>query len=364
MQDSGGIVVTIDAEFDANANLVSAASVSNVSLAQSLDFEGIVYAGGTSIFVSEEGSPSVREYDLNTGNFLQALGRPSVFGFRQPNRGFESLARSADGTTMWTANEEALSVDGGPSTPTLGSTVRLLRYDEIGSSYAVGSQYAYITEPIHGSLAANRSGLSDMVALPDGSLLALERSLAFASPLFLSSIFAVDFTEATDISASNFDAGLLSDPNYTPVGKDLLWAGAADAGSGQNLEGLALGPRLANGNWVLFGVSDDSDSNSSTITSWELSANPDADFNVDGNVDGIDFLSWQAGSGTSVGAKFESGDADRDGDVDSDDLAVWDAGYAAITGSNALQVPEPTAACLLLSSLLLGVVVRPFRYWH
>ena len=366
VQDDGGIVVTIDAEFDTSANLVSVASVSSAVLDQALDFEGIVSTGEGSVFVSEEGSPGVREYDPNTGNLLQVLGRPSVFGFRRPNRGFESLARSADGTTMWTANEEALTVDGNLSTPTTGSTVRLLKYHESGSTYTAGSQYAYVTEPLHGSAVSNsRSGLSDLVVLPDGTLLALERSAAGALPPFLTSIFEVDFENATDISDPNYDVGLIANPSYTPASKELLWAGAADGGLfGVNLEGLALGPRLANGNWVLFGVSDEGNTNGSVIATWELSATPDADFNADGGVDGIDFLAWQAGFGTSLGAKFQSGDADRDGDVDGDDLAVWAAGYAAIAGSNTLPVPEPTGSCFLLSSLLLGVVARPSRYLH
>ena len=353
VQDSGGLIITIEAEFDAGGNLVSAASTGSLSLANSLDFEGIAYTGSAleTAYISEENSPGVREYDLATGNLLEVLSIPSVFGNRRGNLGFESLARSADGSVMWTANEEALTVDGAEANPTTGSTVRLLHLEANGGSYDAGAQYAYVTEPIHGGLFPDRSGLTDLVVLPDGTLLALERSNAFAAPLFLSSIYAINFEGATDISASNFDAGLLADPNYTPVDKEPLWAGAADGANGQNLEGLALGPRLANGDWVLFGVVDDgSDSDpfsSNTVVSFTISATPNADFDSNGAVDAGDFLAWQQGSGTAVGAAFSQGDADRDGDVDGVDLGIWESSYSTIS-STLHTVPESSAWLLLL----------------
>jgi len=139
---------------------------------------------------------------------------------------------------------------------------------------------------------------------------------------------------------------------YSSVVKELLWSGTADGGFfGQNLEGLALGPQLANGNWVLLGVVDDGDSfSSNTIVSFELSANPSADFNQDGHTGGADFLGWQRGFGTQLGALLSEGDANRDGAVNSDDLALWAAMLGA-PASLATQktVPEP-------STLALGLV--------
>ena len=49
-----------------------------------------------------------------------------------------------------------------------------------------------------------------------------------------------------------------------------------------------------------------------------------ADFDVDLDVDGSDFLAWQRGLGASGAAAMRTnGNADGDGDVDGDDLAVW-----------------------------------------
>ena len=49
----------------------------------------------------------------------------------------------------------------------------------------------------------------------------------------------------------------------------------------------------------------------------------DADFNNDGGVDGLDFLIWQRGVGSTDQSDNSKGDANLDGVVDSDDLKIW-----------------------------------------
>ncbi len=367
VEDNGGKVDRFEVELDLVGNLVSAATTDQLQLPQTLDFEGIAYTGADqdSIYVSEENNPGVREYDFSTGGLLQNLSIPSVFANRAGNRGFESLALSPSGQTMWTANEEALTVDGSLSTTSAGSVVRLLHLEADGGSYTAGSQYAYVTEPIHPGLIPNRSGLADLVALPDGTVLALERSASgLGSPTYLNSIYEIDFSLATDVSDPNFDSGLVG-KSYIPVTKQLLWSGAIDGSAGQNLEGLTLGPRLASGDWVLVGVVDNSNGgdpfSSNTVVSFALSASLSADFNEDNRVDGLDFLAWQTGFGTTLGAHFSQGDADRDGDVDSSDLSIWSASYATSIGSEVRAVPEPSSVALALICAVL--CLRPHRTW-
>lgn len=50
---------------------------------------------------------------------------------------------------------------------------------------------------------------------------------------------------------------------------------------------------------------------------------PQADFDSDGDVDGIDFLTWQRGFGIISGATLAYGDADGNGAVDAVDLMEW-----------------------------------------
>lgn len=49
-----------------------------------------------------------------------------------------------------------------------------------------------------------------------------------------------------------------------------------------------------------------------------------ADFDRDNDVDGDDFLTWQRHVGMTECASRAEGDADGDGDVDGDDLAIWE----------------------------------------
>ena len=51
------------------------------------------------------------------------------------------------------------------------------------------------------------------------------------------------------------------------------------------------------------------------------------DFDGDGDVDGADFLKWQAGFPTASGATRADGDADGDGDVDGQDFLIWQGNY-------------------------------------
>jgi hypothetical protein len=170
---------------------------------------------------------------------------PAIYRKIRPNRSLESLSRAGD--ALWTANEEALAVDGPISNATSGTRVRLQRFDAAG---APAGQWAYVTDPYPGGpfLGLETSGVADLVALENGELLVLER--AFSDQGFRARIYQVDFAGATNTSAL---ARLDSQP-FTPVGKSLLWDSGAVAA---NYEGLALGRSLDAGDWSLVLLSDD-----------------------------------------------------------------------------------------------------------
>ena len=256
-------LLAFDLAINAAGAITGISNVTAIPITFSRDFEGIAYTNPTrnSVFLADEttaNGPCVRELSLMTSGQFQIVTIPMVFtANKRTNLGFESLARSPDGTVMWTANEQALIVDGSTSTATDGTAVRLLELDVNGNVVTAGPQFAYEVEPIHGTstFGSPQSGLCDLVAMPDGRLLALERSVVVGTPIYLSRIFEIDFAGATDVSIGVLGNGLAGQ-DYIAVGKELLFAGAADAASGQNLEGLTLGPQLANGNWVLIGVVD------------------------------------------------------------------------------------------------------------
>lgn len=355
VQDTGAGVVTFDAEFDLGGGLLSAAAVSNQPLGVSLDFEGIAHVG-SSLFLSDETGPGVREFDPTSGNQLQSVTIPSVFANARGNRGFESLAFDESTATLWTANEEALTVDGAPATQASGTTVRLLELNVNGSALTAGGQFAYEVEPIHGfAITGARSGLAELISMPDGTLLALERSAALALPPILNQVYEIGFAGATDVSVGTLAGGLQGE-SFTPVSKQLLWSGSI--AGGENLEGMAIGPRLPNGAWAMLGVVDNGGNGANTIAAFTAIpttpiplAADSADFDDDGDVDGADYLAWQRGMDVATLAGAAHGDANHDGQVTGADLAIWQNQYAVSTSASAQAVPEPTSAGLLLVAI-------------
>jgi len=91
-----------------------------------------------------------------------------------------------------------------------------------------------------------------------------------------------------------------------------------------------------------------------------------ADFDLDGTVDGSDFLAWQRGFGTSPTARFDQGDSDLGGAVDAADLMAWSALYGTqgspAVAASSTTVPEPTAISLFITALMAFAINRGSRF--
>lgn len=253
VSDSGAMLFDVDIQIDSATGLILGAAVTgSLALGAGTDLEGLVLAPlGGSVYASDEIGPAIREYRLSDGVLLSTLSVPAVFAAIRSNLSFESLAMrvapQVGDDALWTANEEALTVDGAISSAQSGTVVRLQRFD---STLAPDGQWAYLTDPYPGApfLGLERSGVADLLALPSGEILVLERS--FSTALFRMRLYQVDLSGATDTTAL---ASLVTDP-FTPVGKTLLWE---RAGVLENFEGLAVGKELDAGDWSLLLVSDD-----------------------------------------------------------------------------------------------------------
>ncbi|MFG0259060.1 MAG: esterase-like activity of phytase family protein [Phycisphaerales bacterium JB041] len=249
VMDNSDRVVLFELALGADGSVLRLEGVRGLTLGGSGDHEGISATGAGTVLVGHEGAMTVREFRLSDGALLRTLSVPAVYSSRRGNLGLESL--SFDPAFAWTANEEALTVDGARATPEAGTAVRLLRLGPDGEAL---SQHAYEVEPMHGPRIPfgnpGQSGLSELVSLPDGTLLAVERSLALASPVFLTRIYRVEFANATEVSG--FDG--LAGAEYVPVGKALVYSGGHN-----NLEGMCLGPRLSPSVHALVGVVDNGD---------------------------------------------------------------------------------------------------------
>lgn len=232
--------------------IVSASIAAAIQLAAGSDVEGVAYnAANTSVFTSDESGPAIREHSIADGSLLQTLSVPSVFADHRSNLSLESLSLQQGQAALWTANEEALSADGPVSSFTAGTSVRLQKFD---ATLSAAGQWAYVTDAISGDIGGNGrdievSGVADLVALPNGDLLVMERALGGSPFGFRIRLYQVDFTGASDVTGLPALAG----QTYTPVGKTLLWQGQFSAA---NFEGIALGPPLAGGLYSLLLVSD------------------------------------------------------------------------------------------------------------
>ena len=232
-----------------------------VQMSDSADMEGCAFdpASGN-VWISQESGAKIREFNPATGTLIRSAPVPAIQNQYYGNYSLEALTISGDGLTMWTANEEALKCDGTNSTQNAGSTVRLTKFTRtsVRSNWTPAGQWAYLTQAVgsapvvYNNDVKSRSGVAGLCALPDGTLLVLERNLHGSSILsanFYTKIYEVDFTGATDVSSMT----ALKGASYTRVTKTLrynmdnVWV---------NYEGICLGPRLNDGSCTLVLVAD------------------------------------------------------------------------------------------------------------
>ena len=245
------------------------------------DAEGIALDPQTrALWVSDEGNPpTIAEYGLNGVATGRSAPVPAIQRDCRNDRNLslEALTISPDGLTMWTANEQALKCDGPTSkgNSTVSTVVRLTRFTRgtPDAAWEAAGEWAYpcdACEPVPSSLSMfasqvsqfSESGLSGLCALPDGSLLALEREVSIAS-LGRCRIYRVTtgaLADATEVS----DFPALTNATYDAVAKgDCLLEFNGPQPSyllGTNsiivYEGIALGPILNDGSRAVCLVSD------------------------------------------------------------------------------------------------------------
>lgn len=225
------------------------------------DPEGMRLADGVLLWAherDENGRPYAGVMRLD-GRQVRAFDLPDVYfpaagvGIRT-NLGFESLTLSADRRSVILANENALQQDGPEASVDEASPARMLVFDlQSGQQVA---EHVYLTETV---IAApepadgfKTNGLVELLALEDGTLLAMERSFSAGKGTVIR-LFQVDMTGATDISGM----ASLRDQPVTPVAKTPV-ATLRDGDPVDridNVEAMTFGP-LVDGKRTLLFVSD------------------------------------------------------------------------------------------------------------
>ncbi|MBW4693876.1 MAG: esterase-like activity of phytase family protein [Lyngbya sp. HA4199-MV5] len=241
-----------------------------------IDPEGIALSPLETVFISSEGvtnrgiPPFVREFDRQTGQWKRSLQIPKRYlpdakGEQQTqgvqdNLGLEALtiASGSYGNTsvepfrLFTTPESALKQDVSDLDQTQGAKNRLLHYLVDGQRALLVSEHLYQLDPPPSGAISH--GLTELIAIDQGGhFLSLERS--FGSNGFQVKLFQLATGGATDISSYDSLKGTLR--GTTAIPKKLLLDLTQLGIPLDNLEGMAIGPRLPDGSRSLLLVSDD-----------------------------------------------------------------------------------------------------------
>lgn len=300
-EDSGGTVHWAEIAVDRTDGSVSSVvfRATTHPAPPSADLEGIACRktrGGlrNALYLADESAPSIHLRQLSpsgdyaAGAWVRELPLPAPLRSHRGNKGVEAMALSPDERILWVANEDALPEDGPVATTERGSRVRLYAMDASTTASPPESAdppwWFYELDPATGTsfphLPAPFNGLAELCALPDGRLLALERSYGFltrgaADPrgsLIAISIYLIDplASKPADPSGPPGPSGIpdvhhaedaeppsaartAAAPRPPVLAKTLLWRGLTGR---SNYEGMTLGPALADGSRALLLVAD------------------------------------------------------------------------------------------------------------
>ena len=249
-----------------------APSPTNV-LGNAFDPEGFVIGpNNRHFYVSDEYGPSLYEFDkkgkrvrsfVTPANLIprDAAGMPNFASNdgnttgKRTNRGFEGLAISPDGSYVYAMLQSAMLNEGGSN----GVCNRIVKFST-WSGTAV-AQYAYQMED-----SSQGRGISALFAINDHEFLVLERNnrgigvgAEFSPPN--KKVFRIDITGAADVSEVSFAPTACPDGTVTkdPVPfLDLAADTLPELGNKvpEKWEGLAIGPRLKDGSYVMVTGTD------------------------------------------------------------------------------------------------------------
>jgi len=250
-----------------------------------LDGEEVLWMEDGFIACSERDSanaPWIRQF-THTGELVAELPIPEKFipafegevqvrGVRE-NLSLEAATITPDGSTLYVANQQALVQDGAVSTADAGSPVRIIEYDLTGDFPAVVGEYVYLTEPLFVRPAVGKSGDNSVPGMayvghitPEIDLIVMERSYVDGAGnhiclfgvkldpyvydrekvLAAESLVADPDTAYTGLTVHKIPLLRLSDdPKQSDVDFDP-----------DNMEAIAVGSTLANGNYTLILASD------------------------------------------------------------------------------------------------------------
>jgi hypothetical protein len=219
------------------------------------------------VYISDEYGPFLDEYAKDSGQRIRRFALPAKFSIASPastsateiagntagrvaNRGMEGLAISPDGRFLFGVMQSPLIQDGGRE----GLNVRILK---ISTQTSETQEFVYVLD--------NKSnGVNAAVAVNEQELLVLERDGRAGTNAQTKKIFKINLSGASDVSAQSALPLTAVVAPIQATGKTLFLDlldprfGLSGAGFPEKIEGLAFGPKLADGRLSLL-VSSDND---------------------------------------------------------------------------------------------------------
>lgn len=217
-----------------------------------MDMEGIRRLGPDLVVSSEGARPWIRVV-TPLGVHVRDLPIPAAY-LPGPGRGmgvnsgFEGLAVTPGGVVA-AMTETALRQDGGPPTSAAGTRSRLALFGPRGTS-----EFVYRTDPLaKGASRGASAGVSEILAANGSDFYVLERGYDPATNRNDVKVYLASTRGATQVGGRFRLSG-----SETVMSKRLVFDfGALPLLRPDNVEGMAFGPRLADGRRTLILVSDD-----------------------------------------------------------------------------------------------------------
>lgn len=230
------------------------------------DLEGIAYLPSTAtLWLSGEGDQRIVEHRQDGTLTGRELAVPSQFAPDScyGNCGFEALCYDNFSQRFYTTSETTLRHDGFPPGRQHLQAPNLLRLQTFDNEGKATAQYAYRTDAAHARRIGRAyiSGVPALCALPDGSLLVMEREGNFRLPMFRSwvrvKIYRVQPLTQSSISPCTHLSTL---PEEQFLKKELVAQWTTSLGlttrSLANYEAMCLGAPLADGRLTLLCLND------------------------------------------------------------------------------------------------------------
>lgn len=241
-----------------------------------IDPEGIDFFRSDHIFISTEGAqmrdlfapPALFMFDTN-GILLSSWDLPKIYwpdnheqvgewGVKE-NKGFEALSISPDKNWLYLATESSLHQDDQGDSSNQ-QYIRISRFDIETAKMA--DQFIYPMDVnINIGNFSGTNGLTDFLSLEDEQMITVER--AYLKDSTVSSDRKSDMTLVRLFLTNCFSASNVSqyeelkEGQFITCGKSLLADLSSVLGNGvDNIEGIAMGPEVSPGNYLLVLVSD------------------------------------------------------------------------------------------------------------